>query len=107
LARAREIDVGLDELNNTELVTLCHWVGIPASRAYPRELLLHMLEELEPVPLDNPIQPDREALQKFLQMHWPRYQMMAEKKVCPRCDECRDIQITLCYLRNRHHLKGR
>lgn len=97
----------LSELNDSELVLLCQWVGMGASRGWPREVLISTLENFEPVEIDLPYAYEQEILSQFLEKYWKRIRMQVSKKVCPNCSECREMQVLECYGKNRKHLGGR
>jgi hypothetical protein len=107
LVKRQEEYPDLDDLNDSELVLLCNWMGIGASRAWPREELLFSLENFEALDIDGPVDEDRGILSDFLKRIWRRIQMQMSKKVCPNCHECRELQVLECYRKNRKHLGGR
>lgn len=106
MAKNPKVSIELREFNDSELVLLCSWVGIKASRAWSRELLIYALENFEPVDIEDAFYRERDLLSKFLTMHWGRFRMQASKKVCPHCFECREMQILECYMKNRRPLEG-
>ena len=102
-----DIDIDLDELNDTELVALCNWVGIRASRAWPRGLLIESLETFEPIDIDQPLDVERGRMGNYLRMYWDRYRLQVDKKVCPNCFECSELQILSCYNKNKKRIEGK
>jgi len=106
LSHPQEVQVTLDDLNDSEIVLLCHWVGIKASRAWPRPLLIHALENFEPIEVEQPLDDERRKMSQFLQRWWERVRMQVAKKVCPNCFECREMQILDCYTKNKKHIGG-
>ena len=107
MVKQQEIQVDLDDLNDSELVQLCYWVGIKASRAWPRALLLSSLENFEPVDIEQPLDKERYSMSEFLKLYWDRVRMQVGKKVCPNCFECREIQILDCHTKNKRHIGGK
>jgi hypothetical protein len=101
------MEIDLSEVNHTELVRLCQWVGIPASRGIPREVLVQMLESFDNFEIPNPYDSAREIVSQFLNRYWDRIRMQAQKKVCPDCSLCRDMQVQECFNMNERSLKGR
>jgi hypothetical protein len=106
MARFSNVDLDLDEVNNTELVALCEWAGFQASRAWPREVLLNALLKFEPPGVPEPLEKFRSSLSKWLTKYWKRIQMQAQKKVCPNCFLCGELQVLSCYAKNRKYFKG-
>lgn len=107
MVKLPEIHIDLDQLNDSELVRLCQWVGIEASRSWPRKLLVHTLENFEASDFEDPIDKYRYRLSEWLKMHWKRIRMQMDKKVCPDCYLCRDLQVLECYNDNRRKIEGR
>jgi hypothetical protein len=104
--KLKEEDLDLDQVNRSELVEICHWAGIAsASRAWPRELLVQSLKEFNDPDITNPIDLKREKMEVFQQKYWDRIRMQAPKKVCPKCHECRDLQVLACYDLNRAYFE--
>ena len=101
------IHIDLDELNHSELVALCRWVEIEASRAWPRHLLIEALEQFQAIELEDPLDRLRNKLSPWLRRYWVQIQMQASKKVCPNCHLCRDAQVIECYNKNRRHFDPR
>lgn len=99
--------VELHEFNQSELVALCHWMGIQANRAWPRWLLVQSLEEFTDYQVPNPLDIFREKMSLWLQKWWERIRMQMRKKVCPNCTNCRDLQVIACYETNRKNIEGR
>lgn len=97
-------DVTLDDLNDSELVALCNWMDIRASRAWPRKLLIWVLENFEPIEVDQPLDDERGIMSEYLKLYWEKYRLQVDKKVCPNCSECRDLQIMSCYNKNKHRV---
>ena len=107
MVRLPEIHIDLNALNNSELVALCQWVEIKATRAWPRSLLIEALENFQPFDLKDPIDEHREKLSSWLKRYWDRVQMQAAKKACPNCEMCRDLQVLECYALNRKYFDPR
>ena len=107
MVKQPNVTIDLREINHTELVALCHWVGIKASRGWPRVYLIWALENFEPIVYKDPIDKLRESLSAWLQRYWDRIQMQAQKKVCPYCENCTDLQVLTCYMKNRKGIEGR
>jgi hypothetical protein len=101
MVKQPQIHIDLDELNHSELVALCQWVDIDASRAWPRHLLIEALEQFQSIDLIDPIDSYRDKMSSWLKRYWDRVQMQASKKVCPNCHLCRDAQVVECYNKNR------
>ena len=99
-----EEEVDLSELNHTELVQLAQWLGLPASRGVPRDDLILSIENLSPLAFTSSTEEMRTKLMSWLTRHWEKIQMQAAKKVCPRCNLCRDAQVLECYTKNRRYL---
>lgn len=101
-----EIQLDLDEVNQTELVALCAWAGIPASRAWPREVLVEALRTFTPPDIPLPLEKSRDIMSKWLQRHWDKFRMQMEKKTCPDCYHCHDMQVISCYDMNKKNFKA-
>ena len=99
--------VELHELNDSELAALCSWVGIKASRAWPRWLLVQSLEQFVDYEVPNPLVARRAKVSGWLMRYWDRIRMQMRKKVCPACENCRDLQALECYDLNRKNIEGR
>ena len=97
----------LNEMNQSELVALCQWIGIKASRAWPREFLTRALENFETYELPDPIGERHTRMSTWLKKYWDRAQMQAKKKSCPNCEYCRDMQVLECYYANKKNIEGR
>jgi hypothetical protein len=95
----------LDSLNHTELVLLTKWCGLPASRAIPRELLIESLETFTPIDASMPFDEKRKSLSTWIKRHWNIVRMQMPKKVCPRCELCKDLQVLDCYTVNESLIK--
>jgi hypothetical protein len=106
LVKQPTMEIDLDKVNHTELVRLCHWMGIPANRGIPREVLVQMLENFEDIGAPNPIDVAREIVSQFLRRYWDRIRMQAQMKVCPDCTLCRDMQVLECFNMNKKSLRG-
>ena len=97
-----EISVDLTAMNHTELVLLARWMGMQAvTRAVPRDVLIHAIQEFETIEYRNPIDSYRRKLSGWLKRHWDRLQMQALKPSCPHCDRCNDMQALDCFLINK------
>ena len=105
--RSETVNLDLEMLNDTELVGLCQLQGIQASRAWPRELLIQALSRFESYEFPTVLSKKRSTLSAYLTRYWERIQMQALKKVCPRCELCRDAQVLECYGANRKKIEGR
>ena len=99
--------VELHEFNDSELTALCIWVGIKASRAWPRWLLTQSLEQFVDYGVIDPLVARRAKVSAWLQRYWDRIRMQMRKKVCPACTNCRDLQALECYDLNRKNIEGR
>lgn len=102
-----DFDIDLNDLNDSELVVLCNWVDIRASRAWPRDLLIWSLENFEPIDIEQPFDTERERMSEFLKLYWDRFRLQVDKKVCPNCFECRELQIMACYNKNKRRIEGK
>jgi len=102
-----DFDIDLNDLNDSELVALCNWVDIRASRAWPRDLLIWSLENFEPVDIAQPFDVERGRMKAYLKMYWDRYQLQVDKKVCPNCFDCSELQILSCYNKNKKRIEGK
>lgn len=98
--------IDLSELNQSELVELCRWMSLEASRAWPRELLIQCLQMFDCIEVSTIIEKKAAKLSEWLNLYWDRMQMQAQKKVCPNCHLCRDAQVLACYQLNRRKLEG-
>ena len=107
MVKQPDINIDLGELNQSELVKLCCWVGIQATRGWPREYLVWALENFQAIDYEDPVDVKRRRLSTWLQRYWDRIQMQAQKKVCPRCFNCGDLQVLTCYMKNRKGIEGR
>jgi len=106
LVKQPEMEIDLNEVNHSELVRLCQWMGISANRGIPREVLVQMLEDFEDYEIPNPIDEARGIVSQFLDRYWDRIRMQAQKKVCPDCSLCRDMQVLECFNMNKKSLRG-
>lgn len=107
MAKYGDVNLDLNEVNNSELVALCRWVGVPAAtRAWPREVLLDTLQSFNPPGVKQSFSGPRESMSKWLRRYWSRIQMQVQKKVCPDCHLCGEVQFLACYVRNRKHFQG-
>lgn len=102
--RVPEIQIDLTELNHSELVVLAKWCGLPASRAFPREDLINSLETFIPIDLPLPIVDVRNALMGWLNRWISKLRMQFGKKVCPACNNCRELQVLACFKRNESQI---
>lgn len=103
-----EKHIDLNELNHSELVALAQWVGIQeATRAWPRALLMHSLENFQPFAVEDPMDKFRDKIQPWLKRWWGRVRMQMTKAVCPNCENCRDFQVLDCWQQNKHRIEGR
>lgn len=100
-------EVHLDELNQTELVALCNWVGIKASRGWTRTCLIQALETFTAPVVNDPIAERALGMSSWLKKWWERTRMQAKKRVCPECSNCRDLQILECFYANKGNIEGR
>lgn len=106
MARFADIDLNLEEVNDTELVALCHWAGMRnASRAWPREVLIGSLRTFDPPDVPMTLHENRKSLSKWLQRYWKKIQMQVQKKVCPNCHLCSEVQVLACYSKNSKNFK--
>ena len=106
MAKLPEIHIDLDEMNQAELVALCQWAGIDASRAFSRDQLITCLEKFWPLDVENPIRDYQNRMSEWLLRYWERVRMQAAKKVCPRCHLCRDLQVLECFNRSKKYIEG-
>ena len=107
MPKAKEVSVDLDDLNHSELVLLCQWLGMKASRAVPRNALVSSILSLSPLAYTDTVDGKRKILSEWLKRNWDCIRMQAQKKVCPNCYECRDLQVLECYRLNKKSLGGR
>lgn len=107
MVKQPDITIDLNEINQSELVALCRWIGVKATRGWPREYLIWALENFYSVEYDDPVDVHRHKLSGWLKRWWDRIQMQAQKKVCPRCENCGDLQVLHCYMKNRKGIEGR
>ena len=103
MARFADVDLDLNEVNDSELVALCRWAGFDASRAWPREVLLDALLSFDPPDVPGPLDEYRAQLSKWLNRYWRKLQMQTKKKVCPNCHMCSEIQVLDCYGKNKRN----
>lgn len=107
MPKYEDIHLDLDAINDTELVALCKWVGIKnASRAWPREALIQSLLSMKPPTAMQVLEKQRLTLSKWLLRYWGVIQMQVQKKVCPECTLCTEIQVMTCYEKNSKYLRG-
>ena len=95
------------EFNESELVALCRWMGILASRAWPRSLLEQALQKFESYEIEEPFSIMRKRLSDWYHLYWDRLQMQANKGVCPDCEWCRPLQVLECYKANQRNIEGK
>jgi hypothetical protein len=101
MVKTPDIEIDLDELNHSELVTLARWCGLEVSRAMPRIAIYDALYHFDPIVESDPIDRLRYRLSRWLKRYWDRIRMQAKKKACPNCFNCRDLQALECYTQNR------
>ena len=101
-----KVEVNLSDLNRSELVLLANWCCLGATQANSREELIQALETM--LPLNTPAAFVDEAgrLHQWIEFHWNVFQMQVGKRVCPNCEQCRDLQVLECYRFNRLRLEG-
>lgn len=96
----------INEMNHTELVKLCHWIGMKnVSRGIPREEILQSLRDLKTITIQNPVDEERDTLSRWLKRHWNIVEMQVPKSECPNCNLCEDAQVIECFEDNKRHLK--
>lgn len=106
MPKVPDIKIDLDKLNHSELVLLSNWSGMKVTRAVPRNLIIESLKNFEPLNLPDPIDTARSRISRWLNKHWDRVQMQAQKKVCPKCHLCRDLQVVECYSANKKYFES-
>ena len=104
MAKYQEFTQKLTDLNHSELVLLAKWCGLPASRAFTREMLIESIETYTPIDLPVPLDDKRKATSEWMQRWWDKVRMQVPKKVCPNCHLCKDFQALDCYVLNEHHI---
>jgi hypothetical protein len=102
-----DVELNLNSLNHSELVTLARWLDIQASRAVPRDMLIHAIENFVGLNFTDSIRVKGEKLSAWLGRYWEQIQMQARKKVCPNCHLCRDAQVLECYELNKKKFGGK
>ena len=103
--KTEEISVDLSAMNHTELVLLARWMGMKATRAIPRDVLVSAIAEFKTIDFRNPIDSYRKTLSTWLTRHWKLVQMQMEKEVCPHCDQCCDMRALDCFLINKSNFR--
>ena len=96
-----------EDLNRTELSALAVKMGIlGASRAAPRENLIHALTELEHVDWHDPLDELRERIYEWQARPevWERNRMQVAYDHCPECHGCQDALVADCWLDNKHQI---
>lgn len=101
-----EVEFDLNHLNHSELVALAWWIDIQASRAVPREMLIHAIENFVGISFADSVRVKGEKLSAWLGRYWEQIQMQAKKRVCPDCRLCRDAQVLECYELNKSKFGG-
>lgn len=104
MAKYQEFTQQLTDLNHSELVLLAKWCGLPASRAFPRDMLISSLENYRAIELPVPLDDKRQQVSEWLNRWWDKVRMQVPKKVCPNCHLCRDLQVIDCYSLNEHSI---
>ena len=99
-------EIDLTDVNTSELVQLAQFIGIRVSRALPRAVIIHALENFSPVDYEDPVVVKGKKLSEWLKRYWERIQMQAAKRVCPKCHYCRDAQVLECFHLNRKNFGG-
>ena len=106
-AAAEEVQINLEEMNQSELVMLARWIGLTGiTRAIPRTVLITAISNFENIEFKNPVDNYRKMMSGWLRLHWKRLQMQAYSKVCPNCERCSDMRALDCYLINRSQIKS-
>jgi hypothetical protein len=105
MASVPSLSLDLVELNHTELVLLAKWCGLPASRGIPREVLIESLETFKPIDVAIPFDEKRHTLSTWITRNWSIVRMQVPKKVCPKCNLCKDLQVLDCYTVNEDLIK--
>jgi hypothetical protein len=125
-------EIVLEDMNHTELVFLAKWLGIRASRAIPREGIIWAITNLTPMSrkrksdekkkddkkniklkddglpdMMDTIESKQITLSTWLKQYWDRFEMQSNKRACPNCLGCSDIQALSCYELNKSQFGGR
>lgn len=103
--KLKEESFDLDEVNHSELVEMAKWSGIKANKGWPRQVLIECIKSFNDPDIPNPMDAKRQKMEVFQKKYWDRIRMQAPKKVCPKCSECRDLQVLACYDLNRSYFE--
>jgi hypothetical protein len=104
-AKDPEEEVLLELLCHSELVEIAKFNGIEdASRAVPREILIHAIENWEMVGIENPMDRTRMRLTTFFRRFWKRFQMQVPFRSPDAAMEFSDMEAAKYYVKNRDRL---
>jgi hypothetical protein len=96
----------LDEMNHSELVKMCHWIGMKnVTRGVPRDVIIQSLTSTDTITVPNPVDKERKDLSDWMKRHWSVIEMQVPKSECPNCFLCEDAQVIECFEENKRHFK--
>lgn len=100
-----QVDVDdLQDINKTELVTLCRMVDIPAHRGVDRKVLIAALRGKKRR-ISNQVDIYRQFISDFLQKHWKAVSSQVDVKCTGNCFEHTDFQVITCWKINKETLE--
>ena len=104
---AKELEeIDWSSINHTECTLLAQWVGFNGvTRAVPQPQIEHMINNLEPLKVNNSVDEYRQVMIKWLGSRWDSLKMQALHANCPDCYKCSDLQAVSCYVENKHQFK--
>jgi hypothetical protein len=115
-------DQFFDDFNDTELAAIAALNGIPGfhragvTKAYPRSVLLQVVEKLEPPTMEPAVMTERRKIFKFVKRNEARFRSQAPYRQCFECIDgktdikdgkfkrCSDLQAMDCFHKNRDRL---
>lgn len=97
--------IDYDALNTTELVQIAQFNEIPgASKAVPREILVHVLKRLEAIEVENPMDRIRRRLVAWFTKFWPKLAMQVPLREPADAQHFSDMEAAKFWVKNRDRI---
>jgi hypothetical protein len=90
----------LQEMNKSELIQLCRYIGVRAHRGMIKKEMIRILHDPYPVE-DNPIDPLRDKIMEFLDIHMSVLKSQLSLQCDADCYAHPDAQVLLCWITNK------
>lgn len=94
----------LEEMNKSELVQLCRFIGVRAHRGTLKKEMIRILHDPHPVE-DNPIDPLRDMIMEFLHAHMKILKSQLSLQCDANCYAHPDAQVLLCWIANKEPIE--